>query len=352
MENDEVKLFDDAVLDAAAAREAGDSVGAWKLADALASSIPRETGGRPGTSSDGTGSIPDRLAEYEQLLRNEGIVTPAGGPYTVFSLRDLRDVAIRWSSAKRYPQAAFRTHQEAGSPGSEADVALKALCKYAAGGVKRKPSDLDSAAWVEAIEVVDRLLKRKAKYPVSANALRLAVGRKKNTPEREPENFPVPEPVTVSAMAQQFKSLPPKERAAFTKDVLTSDPEARKDVEDTVREVKNTELAEAHEQFMRDHAGKRKSGLPGGPDDAPRRTFVDQPLASLGLFSETEGYKESLLRIIKIVSDKRDLLDDETFEYLREWSAEVRTNLDTLDALLKLGTGLTDEALEDLLKGD
>ena len=343
-----MKLYDDAVLEAAANREAGDSVGAWRLADALAAAIPDANGTNQHSRPEaGMLTVPEQLADYAAKLAAEDIHTPAGDLYTARSLEDLRGVANVWPATERHSQAAYRTHREAGSPKTEAAVALKALCKYADGGAKRKPTGIDSADWAKAIKVVDRLIARKAKYAVSANALRLAAKRKINTPPRE--NV-VPEPVTVTSVAATVKNLPTKDRTALARE-LASAPETRKVVESAVREVKSDELAAAHKRFEEEHAGKRTTRR-GGPDDAPQRVIGDQPLAVLGVLIETEPMKDGMPKVVQIVSDKRDLLADDDIEYLREWSATMRRHLDILDELLKLGTGLTDEALEGLLKGE
>jgi hypothetical protein len=343
-----MKLYDDAVLDAAASREAGDSAGAWKLADALLAKIPAGTPGRKGGD---VAPVSDGLQQYATKLNEENICTPAGGPYSASTLDDLRDVAMAWPTDKRHPQAAFRTHQEAVRPDSDNGKVLRTLCRYAAGEIK-STSTIDSKSWAEATEIVDRLIKRRAKYTVSANALRLAVGRKKNTPVRDDVVAPAPfEPVTATSVAAAAKSLPTPERTALARE-LAADPQTRKDVETAVREVKSDELAAAHRRVMEEHGGKRKSGLGGGADDAPKHVVTEQPLAVLGVLIETEGFKDALPKVIRIVSDKRELLAEDDFEYLREWSTTMRQHLDTLDELLKLGTGLTDEAIEGLLKGE
>jgi hypothetical protein len=366
-----MKLYEDPVLEAAAYREAGDSAGAWKLAGALLEAIPAgegKGGDRKSPGSKGAASplLIDKLSSYADKLAEENIQTPAGGPYSVSTLDDLRDVAMAWPADKRYPQAAFRTHMEVGAPfvdapspfAVKANAALKALCTYAAGGAKRKPTELDSGDWAAAIAVVDTLVKRKAKYTVSANALRLAVGRKRNTPDRDdvlrPVDFSQRRPLTGDEVASVAKSLPKKEKAALFKDLVTTDPDARKNAEAAVREVKSEELAQAHRRFQEEHAGKRESGREGGPDDAAQHTLVDQPLSLLGILIETEPMKEDMLpKVIRIVSEKRELLDTDAFDYLREFSATMRQGLDTLDALVELGTGLTDEAIaEGLLRGE
>jgi hypothetical protein len=338
-----MKLYDDAVLDAAATREAGDSGGAWRLADALLTEIPANPGGK-GVQSGGPGT-PELLADYATRLTTEGIHTPGGGPYSASTLDDLRDAAMAWPPNERYQQAAYRTHRQAGRPGSEGDVALKALTRYAEGGVKRRPSEIDPDAWAKAIPMVDRLLGRKAKYPVSANALRTALGQKNNT--HTPETaVPTPEPVNVDAV----RNLPPKERAALVAE-LAADPVTRQDTETAVRDVRNKELEKTYQEFHEKHAGKRKPRT-GGPDDGPQRVIGEQSRFGFNMLLETEPMKASLPKLIKLITDDRDLITDDDVEYLQEWSAEIRKGLDMLDELLKLGRGLTDEALADLLKGE
>jgi hypothetical protein len=299
-ENDMARLYDDPVLEAAASREAGDSVGAWKLADALATAIPADRDNSHRHSSDGTGmTIPEQLAEYETNLASEGIETPAGGAYTVFSLRDLRDVAMRWPADKRYPQAAFRTHQEAGSPGSEADVALKALCKYAAGGAKRKPSEIDSAAWAKAIEQVDKLLARKARYAVSANTLRTAAQRKINTPPRN--DAPV-EPVvaesTPKAVAERISSDP-----LFRHEVMEAMP---------VKELEEfaADATEKSQDRVLDSVGADRHA-PGVPDPRPEwQREIDKGMAHIGraldlaMVADDSGDHEEATRIRDVVSER------------------------------------------------
>jgi hypothetical protein len=352
-ERRDMKIYDDAVLEAAASRENADSPGAWRLADALLTAIPHGTnqGTRTDLSGVDTPKVPALLDSYADRLTEEGIETPAGASYSASTLLDLRNVSMLWPKDKRHSLAAFTTHQDAGGPESIGGKALIALCKYAAGGAKRKPVDIDSAAWAEAVKRVDKVRARGAKYPVTKNAIRAVKQRRLNViPPEAPVN--VPEPVTTAeAAATVVRDLPKAEREKLVKSLVTSDPETRRTVETAVRDVKSDELAKAHQRFEEKHADKRKT-TSGGASDATSRTVADQPLAVLGVLIETEPMKDGMPKVVQIVSDKRDLLADDDIEYLREWSATMRRHLDILDELLKLGTGLTDEALEGLLRGE
>jgi len=175
----------DKIKDAAQRRVAGESTGAWKLADELAAEVQMTMGPTPESSSD----VATRLADIAAELEAAGIETPTGGSYTVVSLRELRLVSLGWKKADRQPEAAFRTHQETGSSDEWKRSVLRALCLAARSGDFRYPETtaIDEAAWETAVVSVRRKVHNGNRYPVSANDLRTALKRKVNVPPRDPE---------------------------------------------------------------------------------------------------------------------------------------------------------------------
>lgn len=177
------------IRDAAQRRLEGESTGAWRLADALAAEIPErphDGGDRksPRYQADQGSDITTLMADVAAELEAAEIETPAGGAYTVASLRELRLVALGWPLDSRYREAAFRTHQEAGSSDDWRRGVLRALCLAARTGdfQYRETTAIDDAAWATAVRGVQRKLAAGHRYPVAANDLRAALQRKRNTP--------------------------------------------------------------------------------------------------------------------------------------------------------------------------
>jgi len=121
----------------------------------------------------------------------DGIETPAGEAYTPDSLRELRLVAMAWPPKDRHEEAAFRTHQEAGKDPWRREV-LGALCEAAQSEDYELPElengEIDDVAWLKATTSIAKKIERNSRYPVSANDFRVALKRKKNTPEPEPDD--------------------------------------------------------------------------------------------------------------------------------------------------------------------
>lgn len=170
------------IREAAEMRQGGDSSGAWMLADALLIELPTRMGPTPESSSD----VATRLAQIADALDADGIETPSGNPYTPATLRELRLVAQGWPKAARMREAAFRTHQEAGTADEWKREVLRVLCLAARSRDWEQPpmnhGAIDDAAWDAAIAGVRRKTEAGTRYPVAANDLRAALRRKINTP--------------------------------------------------------------------------------------------------------------------------------------------------------------------------
>jgi hypothetical protein len=201
-----------AVKKAAELRITGASNGAWGLADAVLYAIPRWIP---------DGDLASHLEKLAAALESDGVETPNGMAYTPGTLRDLRAVSLRWPHNERLDQASFRTHQEAGDRSSTVARALEGLCRLAQGQHTKIPEGISSGAWEQAAKMVHKSLARKSRYPVTANAVRVAVQRKPNiplrddvTPRHDPEyarrvweQVPVEEKITLMAEAVQSSDL-------------------------------------------------------------------------------------------------------------------------------------------------
>jgi hypothetical protein len=173
---------------AAETRMGGDSTGAWALADALAADLPARKGGQAETAN-GHDGITVSLADYAERLDADGIETPAGNAYSIDVLRQLRLVALGWPTTVRQREAAFRTHQEAGTADERKRDLLRALCIAARTEVwDVLPEDVDPDAWATAARSVRRKVESGTRYPVSANDLRLVLRRRINVPDNLPEH--------------------------------------------------------------------------------------------------------------------------------------------------------------------
>lgn len=161
-----------------------DTKDTWALADAVLAHVPEQPSGQRNDLllASGGGSVPERLATLVEALKLDGVTTPTGDPYSVSALAHLRDTAMTWPGDTRHPEAAYRTHQEAGSPNTEGGRVLAALAVVARGEGTFKPRGLDKDAWEAACK---RVADRRKGFPVAANDVRVALQRKTNLPGRK-----------------------------------------------------------------------------------------------------------------------------------------------------------------------
>jgi hypothetical protein len=176
----------DQVVRAATRLVTDDTKDTWGLADAVLAHVPEEQSGKRSdllpASGEG-GSVPERLSALAKRLGKEGVTTPVGEQYSQDSLRHLRDTAVAWAPSDRFNEAAYRTHQEAGSPKTEGGKVLAALAAIARGEAASKPRGIDADAWAKA---VTRVESRTKGFLVAANDVRMALKRQPNVPGREP----------------------------------------------------------------------------------------------------------------------------------------------------------------------
>jgi hypothetical protein len=190
------------VREAALARAAGDSSGAWRLADALVAEIPERQHGKAVTAANGR-DVTTVIADIVADLDRTGVETPAGGGYTVAGLRELRLVALGWPRLQRQPEAAFRTHQEVGTTDERARAILRALCQAARSQRYSWPGKklgIDRDTWNLAINGVIRKVGAGNRYPVSANDVRIALERKTNVPPKGNGAIPVTRETAIAAV--------------------------------------------------------------------------------------------------------------------------------------------------------
>lgn len=178
----------------------GDSTGAWLLADALVKEVPAEVSGKR-NDLEPSSDVTTRLAQIADRLAEDGIETPAGGTYTAASLRDLRLTAMGWPTATRLREAAFRTHQEAGTTDEGRREVLRVLCLAARNLDWSKPPmnhrDVDEAEWQLAMASIQRKVHSGMRYPVSANDYRRALNRRPNVP---PSSTPEDQATVIDAI--------------------------------------------------------------------------------------------------------------------------------------------------------
>jgi hypothetical protein len=214
----------------------GASKGAWILADALVVDIPERVQGRGGNLVSGDQisnplmTVRDELTNVAIALEENGILTPNGDPYSVDRLQVLRATAIAWPEDERHVEAAFRTHQEVGSP--QRRIVLEALCRYANGEKipNPDPSWVDDDAFDNACQMVEAQVARGRGYQVSANAVRTAMQRKPNVNKPPSTVFEMLEKLsTVANQMGDFQKLmndngvglSPEERDALMRGVTT-----------------------------------------------------------------------------------------------------------------------------------
>jgi hypothetical protein len=206
----------------------GASKGAWILADALVIDIPDMGQGGDRTGASSLLRLDDRLTNIAIALEESGILTPNGDSYSVDRLKTLRATAIAWPEQERHPEAAFRTHQEVGSP--QRRIVLEALCRYANGEKVPNPDSswIDDDAFDNACQMVESQLARGRGYQVSANAVRVAMQRKPNVNKPPSTTFEMLEKLnTVATQMTDFQTLmdengvalTPEEKEAFIRGV-------------------------------------------------------------------------------------------------------------------------------------
>lgn len=197
----------DNIRTAAEKRQSGESTGAWALADALLDEVPADQLGR-NQYTEGSGDVPTTLATIAARLTDDGIETPNGNPYEVDSLRVLRLVAMGWPKPLRLREAAFRTHQEAGSSNEHKREALRVLCIAARTGDYSLPpmnhGELEPASWQLAVASIQRKVASGMRYPVSANDLRIARQVKTNVPERSEKGTTVLDAIESMQRANEY----------------------------------------------------------------------------------------------------------------------------------------------------
>lgn len=176
------------VKTAAELRSGGDSTGAWALADALLAEVPNEGSGARNDLSPSS-DIATRLSTIAVQLEADGIDTPSGNPYSVQTLRELRLVAMGWPPEQRFPEAAFRTHQEAGTVSEWKREVLRVLCLAARNADWEQPpmnsGEMSADAWNASIVGIQRKVASGTRFPVAANDLRLALQNKVNVPPKD-----------------------------------------------------------------------------------------------------------------------------------------------------------------------
>lgn len=156
-----------AVVEAAEALATNRARDTWRLADAIRDAVRN-----------------DNSAEFQDLaerLEKDGLTKPSGESYDLWSLRRLWRVAILWPQDKRHAEASYRTHQEAGGPNDANGRMLTALCAAARGENATRPSHVDPINWSA---TCDRIRARQRGFKVTANDLRLVIGRLTNLPNR------------------------------------------------------------------------------------------------------------------------------------------------------------------------
>lgn len=184
----------------------------WALADAVLEAVP--SGNGRNQHSPRAGEMLDQLANLTDQLTADGVQTPLGEPYTVSALENLRETAMAWPFDDRHDQAAYRTHQEAGSPKTDGGKVLAALCAVVRREQVRRPSIAEVEAWRSAVERIEAKMARPRtpRFPIAANDLRAALGRQANVPGR---------PVTASEVAAGLRD--PEVRQAALAQLVDTD---------------------------------------------------------------------------------------------------------------------------------
>lgn len=160
---------------------------------------------------------PSMVAVLAVDMETAGAVTPRGEPYSRDALLDARVLAMNWIG-KWHPEAAARTHLEAGRPDSANGLVLDALCAVARGEHRERPDACTPENWAAACLDARRAAEKGRRWPVSANMLRTALGRKPNLPTRDKPLEELPLAEQVEAMAGVLASNP-KVALALVSDV-------------------------------------------------------------------------------------------------------------------------------------
>lgn len=198
----------DKIVTAAHRLNTDDTKDTWALADAVLDHVPDGSSNQGGDRRSAAATmtplagVDDRLASLSSQMKSDGIVTPNGDPYTVSALRHLRDTAMAWSGNDRHPEAAYRTHQEAGSPTTLGGKALAGLAAIARGEDVRRPNGVQSKPWQDAVA---RVQARKKGFQVAANDVRVALERKINVPTRNSSGGGAATPTTADVKAALTK---------------------------------------------------------------------------------------------------------------------------------------------------
>lgn len=158
----------------------------WGMSDAVLADVPAEVDDE---------ELERRLTRISHELDARQITTPNGDRYTPPSLKRMRRTAIAWAPAFRYDEAAYRTHQEAGAAGTDGAIVLGALVGVARGEDVECPADVDLDQWEAAKARVFKRVngKRRPRFTVTANDVRIAMNRSMNIPMPRASMIPDPE---------------------------------------------------------------------------------------------------------------------------------------------------------------
>lgn len=305
----------------------------WALADAVLEAVPNGAQGRR-TDLDPLGRVEvveHQLAQLVDQLTADGVQTTLGEPYTVDALEGLRETASVWPEDKRHDQCAYRTHQEAGSPNTDKGKTLAALCAIARGERPRRPTGIDADAWGTAVERVQAKLDRPRvpRFPVSANDLRTALGRRQNVPG--PSRTPTPSEVAAGLRNPEVRE------AALAELVETDGHNAASTVAISATRA-STRITDPVD------AGTRARGREQGAEETAALDRARDRLTLEGLLRSITGETRAAIRLAQtgelgVFSD----LDD-----------QIGTVITMLEGLMSIvrGEGVVSDAdLQDLLEG-
>ena len=297
-----------------------DTKDTWGLADAVLAHVPEQQSGKRNdlTPASGGGSVSNELADLAKQMKDDGISTQNGDPYTGSSLGHMRDTAMAWQTV-RHPEAAYRTHQEAGSPTTDGGKVLAALCAVARGEKPVKPRGIDADAWNKAVA---RVQARRKGFPVAANDVRVALERKVNVPTAAPAVTPAAVKAAVAAGDLDLGEV-----------VDDADPEEQEAIEQRVRKNRVKRQIAAGEEGMTDaeleESDKEMEAL-GNMANA-----VATAAKSLGTFHPYEEYtgrsKRELQTVLTIVRKRNHVANDYEIECTLSNTADIRLLCDLVD---------------------
>lgn len=269
-----------AVITAAATLDRSDTTAHWRLADAILAHEPALPEGRPVGYSPLEGGVTtsDRLTELATALRDAGVTTVKGDPYSPGHLDKLRESAMAWPPAERHVEAAHRTHIEASNDFKR--TVLAKLCAVSRGEVVRRPANVDADAWNRAVE---RVRTRTSGHAVVANDLRIAVNSPTNNtgPTRTPRAEDASAAVREHGVTDVVEAMTPDERSDMLSELQTRATDQRFDDSvteangqiDAIRAIGNLAKAKANiRQAVRDHQAAIASGA---APDHHRATFAE-----------------------------------------------------------------------------